>query len=242
MSRRIALVTGGNRGIGRAIVEDLVESGWHVALTFRSGEAEADEVVAGSSGHAAAYRLDVRDANAVDAVVRGIEDDLGPVDGLVNNAGIRTHGLLAMTSDAAWQDVVDTNLGAMFRLSRAALPGMLRRRRGAIVNVSSLGALHGVAGQGPYAASKAGALGLTRSLAREVGRRGVRVNAIAPGLVVTDMTTGLEEAALAALRANECLPDGVDVRSVAATARFLLSDDARSITGQCLVVDGGASA
>ncbi len=242
MSRRIALVTGGNRGIGRAIVEDLVDSGWQVALTFRSGEAEADAVVAASGGQAVAFRLDVRDAADVDAVVRRVEDELGPLDGLVNNAGVRTQGLLAMTSDAAWQDVVDTNLGAMFRVSRAVLPGMLRRRRGSIVNVSSLGALHGVAGQGPYAASKAGALGLTRSLAREVGRRGVRVNAIAPGLVLTDMTADLDETALAALRAGECLPGGVDVGSVAATARFLLSDDARSITGQCLVVDGGASA
>ena len=144
MSRRIALVTGGNRGIGSAIVEALVDSGWSVALTFRSGQAEAEGVVASSSGHAAAYGCDVRDADAIDEVVRRIEDDLGPIDGLVNNAGIRTHGLLAMTSDAAWHDVVDTNLGAMFRVSRAVLPGMLRRRRGAIVNVSSLGALHGL--------------------------------------------------------------------------------------------------
>jgi len=242
MAARLALVTGGNRGIGRAVVHALVESDWSVAFTYRSGEAEAREVEAAANGRARAWRMDLRETAGIDDVVAAIEEAHGPIEGLVNNAGIRAHGLLAMTSDRTWDELVDTNLGSMFRVCRAVVPGMLRRRQGAIVNVSSLGALRGVAGQAPYAASKAGVLGLTRSLAREVGRRGVRVNAVVPGLVATDMTRDLSEADVAALRSAECLPAGVDAGSVAATVRFLLSDEARSITGQCVAVDAGASA
>jgi 3-oxoacyl-[acyl-carrier protein] reductase len=147
-----------------------------------------------------------------------------------------------MTSDDEWARVIDTNLGGLFRLCRAALPGMLRRRRGAIVNVASLAAIHGVAGQSVYAASKAGIVGLTRALAREVGKRGVRVNAVAPGFVPTGMTAELPADVVARLRAGECLPDGVQPACVAQTVLFLLSDRAASITGQCLVVDAGVSA
>jgi 3-oxoacyl-[acyl-carrier protein] reductase len=138
--------------------------------------------------------------------------------------------------------VLDTNLGGLFRCCRAVLRGMMVRRRGVIVNVSSLSALHGVAGQGAYAASKAGVLGLTRSLAREAGKRGVRVNAVVPGFVPTDLTAGLPEAAVASLRAGECLPRGVTPEDVAQAVVFLLSDRAAAITGQSLVVDAGASA
>ena len=144
-----------------------------------------------------------------------VEEALGPVEGLVNNAGLRRESLLALTSDADWDAVLDANLGGLFRCCRAVLRGMMVRRRGAIVNVSSLSALHGVAGQAAYAASKAGILGLTRSLAREVGKRGVRVNAVVPGFVPTDLTAGLPEAAVAALRAGECLPGGVQAADVA---------------------------
>jgi len=174
--------------------------------------------------------------------VAEVEAALGPVEGLVNNAGLRRESLLAMTSDADWDAVLDANLGGLFRCCRAVLRGMMVRRRGAIVNVSSLSALHGVAGQGAYAASKAGILGLTRSLAREAGRRGVRVNAVVPGFVATDLTAGLPEAAVAALRAGECLPQGVQPCDVAQAVLFLLSDRAAAITGQALVVDAGVSA
>jgi 3-oxoacyl-[acyl-carrier protein] reductase len=154
----------------------------------------------------------------------------------------RRESLLALTSDEDWDAVLDVNLGGLFRCCRAVLRGMMVRRRGAIVNVSSLSALHGVAGQAAYAASKAGILGLTRSLAREVGKRGVRVNAVVPGFVPTDLTAGLPEAAVQALRAGECLPGGVSAAGVAGAVLFLLSDAASSITGQTLVVDAGASA
>lgn len=238
------LITGGSRGLGRAIVEALcaetAETGWRVAFTWSSREEAAREVAAATG--ARAFHLDLRDRGRPDDLVSEVEAALGPLTGLVNNAGLRRESLLALTSDEDWDAVLDANLGGLFRCCRAVLRGMMVRRRGAIVNVSSLSALHGVAGQGAYAASKAGILGLTRSLAREAGKRGVRVNAVVPGYVATDLTAGLPEAAVAALRAGECLSRGVQAADVAQAVLFLLSDRAAAITGQSLVVDAGASA
>lgn len=241
------LITGGSRGLGRAVVEALLadrsaDQERRVAFTFRSEETAARQIEEASEGRARAFRLDLGDRDRPDDLVAEVEEALGPVGALVNNAGIRRESLLALTSDEDWDAVVDTNLGGLFRCCRAVLRGMMVRRRGAIVNVASLSALHGVAGQAAYAASKAGILGLTRSLAREVGKRGVRVNAVIPGFVPTDLTAGLPEAAIANLRAGECLPGGVKAESVAETVLFLLSDRAASITGQSIVVDAGASA
>lgn len=237
------LVTGGSRGIGRAVVEALLAgTGDPVAFTWSSREAAAREVEEASGGRARAFHLDLADRSRPDDLVSEVEEALGPVSGLVNNAGIRRESLLALTPDTDWDAVVDSNLGGLFRCCRAVLRGMMTRRRGAIVNVSSLSALHGVAGQAAYAASKAGILGLTRSLAREVGKRNVRVNAVVPGYVATDLTAGLPEAAVAALKAGECLPGGVTASMVAEAVLFLLSDRASGITGQALVVDAGASA
>jgi len=235
------LVTGGSRGLGRAIVEALAaESPARVAFTWNADE-EAARAVEEATG-ARAFRFDLLDRARPDDLVAEVEVALGPVEGLVNNAGLRRESLLAMTSDADWDTVLDANLGGLFRCCRAVLRGMMVRRRGAIVNVSSLSALHGVAGQGAYSASKAGILGLTRSLAREAGRRGVRVNAVVPGFVETDLTAGLPEAAVTALRASECLPQGVRSGDVAQAVLFLLSERAAAITGQALVVDAGVSA
>ena len=237
------LVTGGSRGLGRSVVEALVAgTSDPVAFTWSSSEEEARAVEEASGGRARAFRLDLRDRGRPDDLVSEVEEALGPVAGLVNNAGIRRESLLALTSDEDWDAVLDVNLGGLFRCCRAVLRGMMVRRRGAIVNVSSLSALHGVAGQAAYAASKAGILGLTRSLAREVGKRGVRVNAVVPGFVPTDLTAGLPDAAVQALRAGECLPGGVSAAGVAGAVLFLLSDAASAITGQTLVVDAGASA
>ena len=236
------LVTGGSRGIGRAVVEALVAEGRSVAFTWNAGEEAARAVEEASGGKARAFRLDLLDRGRPDDLVPEVEEALGPIEGLVNNAGIRRESLLALMPDTDWDAVVDTNLGGLFRCCRATLRGMMVRRRGSIVNVASLSALHGVAGQAAYAASKAGVLGLTRSLAREVGKRGVRVNAVVPGFVPTDLTADVPQAAIDALRAGECLPGGVKVESVAGTVLFLLSDRAASITGQALVVDAGASA
>lgn len=237
------LVTGGNRGIGRAIVEALVAVGADpVAFTFNSSEETAREVEEASGGRARAFLLDLSDRGRPDDLVSEIEEALGPVEGLVNNAGVRRESLLAMMPDEDWDAVLEVNLGGAFRCCRAVLRGMMVRRRGSIVNVSSLSALHGVAGQAAYASSKAGLLGMTRSLAREVGRRGVRVNAVVPGFVPTDLTAGLPDAAVQVLRAGECLPGGVGAGNVADAVLFLLSDRASAITGQTLVVDAGASA
>jgi 3-oxoacyl-[acyl-carrier protein] reductase len=235
------LVTGGSRGLGRAVVEALAAGPEaRVAFTWNADEAAA-RAVEGMTG-ARAFRLDLSDRGRPDDLVAEVEAALGPVEGLVNNAGLRREALLALTSDEDWDAVVETNLGGLFRCCRAVLRGMMVRRRGAIVNVSSLSALHGVPGQGAYSAAKAGVLGLTRSLAREAGRRGVRVNAVVPGFVATDLTAGLPEAAVAALRTGECLVRGVQPADVAQAVVFLLSDRAAAITGQALVVDAGVSA
>jgi len=233
-------VTGGGRGLGRATVEALAASGMTVAFTWNSDETAARAVEAATG--ARAFHLDLRDRARPDDLVEEVETALGSLEGLVNNAGLRRESLLAMTSDEDWDAVLDSNLGGLFRCCRAVLRGMMVRRRGVIVNVSSLSALHGVAGQGAYAASKAGILGMTRSLAREAGKRGVRVNAVVPGFVATDLTAGLPEAAVSHLRAGECLARGVRPEDVAQAVLFLLSESAAAITGQTLVVDAGASA
>jgi 3-oxoacyl-[acyl-carrier protein] reductase len=238
--RPVALVTGGGRGIGRAIVEALVADGWGVAFTWASDEAAARAVAEQTGGRA--FRLDLRDRARPATLVAEVEKELGPVAGLVNNAAVRREGILAMTSDADWDEVLDVNLAGAFRCCRAVLPGMVYRRKGAIVNISSRSAEAGLPGQTAYAASKAGLMGLTRSLAREVGRKGVRVNVVVPGFVATELTAALPPAAVAKLRDTECLPAGTAPRDVAQMVAFLLSDRAAAITGQALAVDSGASA
>jgi 3-oxoacyl-[acyl-carrier protein] reductase len=236
------LVTGGSRGIGRAVVRVLVAEGRRVAFTYRDGEEAARALESESAGLARAWRFDLRDRARPGAIVPEIEAALGPIDGLVNNAAIRRDALLAAIPDADWDDVVDANLGGAFRCCRAVLPGMITRRRGSIVNVSSLTAMRGVAGQASYGAAKAGLIGMTKSLAREVGRRNVRVNAVVPGLVMTEMVADTPPDRLEELRAIEALPSGTRPEDVAAMIGFLLSDRARAITGQALLVDAGSTA
>jgi len=238
----IALVTGGSRGIGRAIVEALVEQGWTVAFTYHSDETAARMVAEASGGKARAFALDLSDRNAPGTLIPEIESSIGPIDALVNNAGRRAQNLLAMTNDAEWDDTLDVNLNGAFRCCRAVLPLMMSRRRGTIVNVSSLAAVAGVSGQTAYAASKAALLGMTRSLAREVGRRNVRVNAVLPGFVATDMTSGLPEEIIKGLRSHECLARGTTAADVANLVAFLVSDRSAAITGQAIVIDAGTTA
>jgi 3-oxoacyl-[acyl-carrier protein] reductase len=236
------LVIGGSRGLGRAIVEALAREGRTAAFTYRSDEAGARALEEALGGRARAFALDLADRARPGPLVAEVEAAVGELDGLVNSAGLRKDAILAMTPDRDWESLVDVNLGGVFRCCRAVLPRMMHRRRGAIVNVSSLSAIRGLAGQTGYAAAKAGVVGLTRSLAREVGGRGVRVNAVLPGFVPTELTAGIPASAVAFLKATECLPSGTTARDVAETVVFLLSDRAAAITGQALVVDAGASA
>jgi len=239
---RVALVTGGSRGIGRAIVRTLVAQGWTVAFTWREREDEARSL-AGELGDAARpFRLDLLDRARPGSLVVEVEEQVGAIAGLVNNAGVRRDGLLAALPDEAWDEMLDANLGGVFRCCRAAIPRMVRRRAGSIVNVSSLTAVHGLAGQTAYGAAKAGILGLTRSLAREIGSRGIRVNAVIPGFVPTEMVADVTPEQVAALRAAEVLPGGVTAASVADAVAFLLSDRAACVTGQTLVIDAGMTA
>ncbi|HEX4822736.1 MAG TPA: SDR family oxidoreductase [Candidatus Polarisedimenticolaceae bacterium] len=236
------LVTGGTRGIGRAVVRTLLAAGRRVAFTYRQREDDARAIVEAANGHALAWRYDLADRTRPGDLVPEIEAALGPIDGLVNNAAIRRDGLLATTADADWDAILDADLGAAFRCCRAVIPGMISRRRGSIVNVSSLTAVRGVAGQAAYGAAKAGLIGMTKSLARELGRRSVRVNAVVPGLVMTEMVADAPPEKLQALRAIEALPSGTLPEDVAATIVFLLSDEARAITGQSFLVDAGSTA
>ena len=241
MREGAALVTGGSRGIGAAVAAALAADGWPVAVNYRSGEADAERVVDGiaeTGGTAIAVGGDVGATGAADRLFAEVEERLGPIHVLVNNAGVRADGLAVQLEDDEWDRVVDTNLTAAFRLTRRAVAGMIRRRHGRVVNIASIVGPKANAGQANYAASKAGLIGMTRTVAVEVARRGVTVNAVAPGFIETDMTEDLAPALLEAVPARRAgRPE-----DVAACVRFLASDEAAYITGATLVVDGGLSA
>ena len=240
---RVTLVTGGSRGIGRATVLELARAGARVGVNYTTNAAAADAVVdevRAAGGEAVALRADVADpeqaGRLVDEIERAFGDDLW---NLVCNAGITRDNVMARLGPEDWDAVIDTNLGGTFHVCRAATRRLMRRRRGAIVTMSSVVGLHGNPGQTNYAASKAGVIGLTKALAREVGSRGIRVNCVAPGYIATELTDALPEAVRAPLLAATPLARLGDVEDVARSVRFLLSDDAAFITGAVLQVDGG---
>ena len=242
VQRGCALVTGASRGIGAAIARGLAADGWRVAIGYRDGADEAaavaDEIRA-AGGAVATLAADVADPDAADLLCAGAERELGlPVLALVNNAGIRVDALSPQIADADWQAVLDVNLSAAFRLTRRALRPMLRARCGRIVNIASVVGQRANPGQASYAASKAGLVAFTKTVAAEVARRSVTVNAVAPGLIETDMTAGLSGELLAAVPARR--PGTPD--EVAACVRFLVSPQAGYVTGSLLTVDGGLSA
>jgi 3-oxoacyl-[acyl-carrier protein] reductase len=204
-----------------------------VTLTYHSGREEAEEA-AGAAG-AAAVQADVSDPEAAKRLV----DDVGELDILVNNAGVTRDGLIARMSDEDWHEVIGTNLNGVFHTCRAAVRGMMRRRSGSIVNVSSVVGVHGNPGQTNYAASKAGIIGFTKSLARELGTRGVRANVVAPGYVDTRLTQAISEDMRGLMLANTPLGRFGAPEDVAAAVRFLCSEEASFITGEVLLVDGG---
>jgi 3-oxoacyl-[acyl-carrier protein] reductase len=238
---RVALVTGASRGIGRATAERLARDGHDVAITFSSdadGAAETLKAIESHGRRGISLQADVRDVESVNAAFAQIEEALGPVAVLVNNAGVRHDGLALRLSDEDWSDTLDANLTGAFNCSRAALRGMLRARWGRIVMVSSVAGVHGNPGQAAYGASKAGMIGLARTLAKEYARKNVTVNAVAPGPVATAMTEGLVDKIAEAVPLGR--PGTVD--EVAAAVGFLASDDAAYVTGVVLPVDGGMTA
>jgi 3-oxoacyl-[acyl-carrier protein] reductase len=239
---RVALVTGGSRGIGRATAVALAQAGHPVAFCYGSDTAGAAETAAeieAVGGKGLAVHADVTDADAIDAAFRAAEETFGPVTVLVNNAGINCDGLLARMSDEHWDAVVRTNLTAAFRTIRRATPRMMKARYGRIVNVSSVSGHMGSAGQANYAAAKAGLVGLTRSVARELARRNVTCNVVAPGPIVTAMTNDMPPDWRATAEAAVPLGRFGTPQECAAVITFLCSEPAGYVTGAVVPVDGG---
>ena len=239
---RIALVTGGSRGIGAAICDELAAAGAVVAVNYaRNADAAAAvcERIAAAGGTGHAVQGDIGSAAGAAALVEHVESEIGPISALVNNAGITRDDLIMRLSEESWREVIDTNLGGAFFTCRAVARPMMKRRAGVIVNMSSIVGVRGNAGQTNYAASKAGLLGLTKSLAKELGSRGIRVNAIAPGYIATELTDALPEAARDAILGATPLGRLGEPEDVARAVRFLVSDAAAFVTGDVLAVDGG---
>lgn len=235
---KIALVTGASRGIGRAIAELFVERGATVigTATSESGAAAISEYL-GDNGKGLA--LNVTDVESIEATLKTINEEFGVIDILVNNAGITRDNLLMRMKDDEWNDIIDTNLTPIYRMSKAVLRGMMKKRAGRIINVGSVVGTMGNAGQTNYAAAKAGVIGFTKSMAREVASRGVTVNTVAPGFIETDMTKALNDDQRAATLSN--VPAGRlgDPREIASAVVFLASPEAAYITGETLHVNGG---
>lgn len=239
--RGCALVSGGSRGIGAAISLSLAAEGWAVGVNYRSDQAAADATVSQieqSGGRALALQGDVTDPQQIEAAFERLSEEFGPVLVLVNNAGVRADDLALSMGDDDWARVIETNLTAAFRLTRRALRGMIRARFGRVINLASVVGPRANPGQSNYAAAKAGLIGMTKTIAVEVARRGVTVNAIAPGLIETDMTADLDDSLLASVPARRA---GTP-QEVAACARFLASEQAGYVTGSVLYVDGGLGA
>lgn len=241
---RVALVTGGSRGIGRAIAERLASDGCAVAVNYHSRREAAEEVVTAieaAGGTAMAVQADVGDPDATVAMIAAVEEGLGPIAVLVNNAGITSDDLLLRMKPEAWDAVLQTNLTSAFTCTKAVLRGMLKARWGRIISVTSVSGISGNPGQSNYAAAKAGLIGFTKSVAKEVGSRGITVNAVAPGFIETDMTGALgAEVRKAALPAIALGRFGAP-QEVAGAVGYLASDAAAYVTGHVLVVDGGLS-
>jgi 3-oxoacyl-[acyl-carrier protein] reductase len=239
---KAALVTGGSRGIGRAIALRLAGQGADIAFTYRGNAAAAAATVADIEGlgrRALAVQADAADGTAAEAVVKAVLEAFGKVDILVNNAGITRDDLIMRMSADAWNDVIDTNLSGAFWMTKAITRPMLKARGGRIINITSVSGQAGQTGQANYSAAKAGLIGLTKATARELASRGITVNAVAPGFVLTELTQDLPEALQAQITERTPLGRFGTPEEIASAVAFLASDDAAYITGQVLAVDGG---
>ena len=238
---KVAIVTGGSRGIGRGIAQAFAAEGAKVAVVYRGSQAAADELVASLGGSAKAYQCDVADLSAVEACVKKVEEELGPVDILVNSAGIIKDDLFIRLEPADFHAVIQTNLGGTYNFCKAVTFAMVRKRSGRIINVSSVAATHVNAGQTNYAASKGAINSFTRALAVEVAGRGITVNAIAPGFIETDMSATVRNKAGDLIKKIIPMKRIGTPEDIAKVAVFLASTDSSYITGQVITVDGGLS-
>ncbi len=241
-AERVAIVTGGTRGIGRGLALELARRGCHVAFNFRRSVELAENLrreIEEMGVRALAFQVDAADFERVREMVRGVQKDLGKVDFLINNAAVTRDKLLALMGYQDWREVIDTNLTGVFNFCKAVLSSMIRAKGGSILNITSVSGLVGLPGQVHYSASKAGVIGFTKALAKEVGRVGITVNALALGFVETDMTAGLDASYRERLLGMIPLQRFATVEDVVPVALFLLSPAARYITGAVIPVDGG---
>lgn len=242
---KVALVTGGSGGIGAAVALALAADGWEVAVGYRGGKAKAEatlSAITAAGGKGMIVQMDMTSEESITEAFAAVVGALGPVSGLVNNAGVTRDGLTVKVKTETFEEVLATNLTGAFICTRVALRGMMRARWGRVVNMSSVVALRGNPGQAAYSASKAGIIGLTKSLCREVGGRGITVNAVAPGLVETEMVADLTEEQRGWMIENTPVGRAATPEDVAAVVRFLMSEEASYLSGVVIPVDGGLSA